>query len=109
MDDSGRTKYPVLFLVYVRVPDRIHVFFLFLISDSYGGPGSQKIDVQYKRDWHDYLVCTLQYVVVVVDGRGTGYKGRRLRNPVRYNMGFWETRDQINAARCVLCFFLLAC
>jgi dipeptidyl aminopeptidase len=80
MDDSGRTKYPVLFLVY-------------------GGPGSQKIDVQYKRDWHDYLVCTLQYVVVVVDGRGTGYKGRRFRNPVRYNMGFWETRDQINAAR----------
>ncbi|KAG9313219.1 dipeptidyl aminopeptidase [Chiua virens] len=80
MDDSGRTKYPVLFLVY-------------------GGPGSQKVNVQYNHDWHDYLVCTLQYVVVVVDGRGTGYKGRQLRNPVRYNMGFWETLDQINAAR----------
>jgi len=80
MDDSGRTKYPVLFYVY-------------------GGPESQKVNVEYKRDWHDYLVCTLQYIVVVVDGRGTGFKGRRLRNPVRYNMGFWETRDQINAAR----------
>lgn len=80
MDDSGRTKYPVLFLVY-------------------GGPESQKVDVEYKRDWHDYLVCTLQYVVVVVDGRGTGFKGRHLRNPVRNNLGFWETQDQINAAR----------
>ncbi|KAF8141399.1 dipeptidyl aminopeptidase [Boletus edulis] len=80
MDDSGRTKYPVLFFVY-------------------GGPESQKVHVEYQRDWHDYLVCTLQYVVVVVDGRGTGFKGRRLRNPVRYNMGFWETLDQINAAR----------
>ncbi|KAF8555864.1 dipeptidyl aminopeptidase [Imleria badia] len=80
MDDSGRTKYPVLFYVY-------------------GGPESQKVNVEYKRDWHDYLVCTLQYIVVVVDGRGTGFKGRRLRNPVRYNMGFWETQDQINAAR----------
>lgn len=82
------------------VLDRIHAFLNF---NSYGGPSSQKVDVEYKRDWHDYLVCTLQYVVVVVDGRGTGYKGRRLRNPVRYNMGFWETRDQINAARCVFC------
>ncbi|KAI6130211.1 dipeptidyl aminopeptidase [Pisolithus thermaeus] len=80
MDDSGRTKYPVLFHVY-------------------GGPGSQQVNVDYKRDWHDYLVCTLQYIVVVVDGRGTGYKGRHLRNPVRNNLGFWETRDQINAAR----------
>ncbi|KAF8840395.1 hypothetical protein BDN67DRAFT_951704 [Paxillus ammoniavirescens] len=80
MDDSGRTKYPVLFFVY-------------------GGPGSQQVDVVYKRDWHDYLVCTLQYIVVVVDGRGTGFKGRHLRNPVRNNLGYWETRDQINAAR----------
>ncbi|KAI6006661.1 dipeptidyl aminopeptidase [Pisolithus orientalis] len=80
MDDSGRTKYSVLFHVY-------------------GGPESQKVDVNYKRDWHDYLVCTLQYIVVIVDGRGTGYKGRQLRNPVRNNLGFWETRDQINAAR----------
>lgn len=83
-----------------RLPVCIH---LFLIFHSYGGPESQKVNLEYKRDWHDYLVCTLQYVVVVVDGRGTGYKGRRLRNPVRNNLGFWETRDQINAARCVFC------
>ncbi|KAG1771459.1 dipeptidyl aminopeptidase [Suillus occidentalis] len=80
MDDSGRTKYPVLFFVY-------------------GGPESQQVNVEYKRNWHDYLVCTLQYIVVVVDGRGTGFKGRHLRNPVRNNLGFWETQDQINAAR----------
>lgn len=49
--------------------------------------------------WHAYLACSLQYVIVAVDGRGTGYKGRALRNPVKGNLGFWETRDQINAAR----------
>ncbi|KAG2359215.1 dipeptidyl peptidase IV N-terminal region-domain-containing protein [Suillus spraguei] len=80
MDDSGRTKYPVLFFVY-------------------GGPESQQVNLEYIRNWHDYLVCTLQYVVVIVDGRGTGFKGRHLRNPVRNNLGFWETQDQINAAR----------
>ncbi|KAJ7598829.1 dipeptidyl aminopeptidase [Mycena floridula] len=80
MDDSGRTKYAVLFRVY-------------------GGPFSQLVDVKYVRDWHDYLVCGMQYIVVTVDGRGTGFKGRKLRNPVKGNLGYWETVDQVNAAR----------
>ncbi|KAF9511355.1 hypothetical protein BS47DRAFT_1330979 [Hydnum rufescens UP504] len=80
MDDSGRVRYPVLFRVY-------------------GGPGSQTVTTRFSRDWHDYLVCTLKYIVVVVDGRGTGFKGRNLRNPVRGNLGYYETLDQINAAR----------
>ncbi len=80
MDDSGRTKYPVLFRVY-------------------GGPFSQLVDLRYQRDWHDYVVCGLSYIVVTVDGRGTGFKGRKLRNIVKGNLGFWETRDQVNAAK----------
>ncbi|KAJ6624869.1 dipeptidyl peptidase IV N-terminal region-domain-containing protein [Mycena sp. CBHHK59/15] len=81
MDDSGRTKYPVLFRVY-------------------GGPFSQLVDLTFSRgDWHEYLACAHSYVVVTVDGRGTGYKGRALRNPVKGNLGFWETKDQIAAAR----------
>lgn len=43
----------------------------------------------------------MQYVIVTVDGRGTGFKGRKLRNPVKGNLGFFETLDQVNAARCV--------
>ncbi|KAF8643012.1 hypothetical protein AX16_009257 [Volvariella volvacea WC 439] len=80
MDDSGRTKYAVLFRVY-------------------GGPNSQLVDLRFNRDFHDYLACSLQYIVVVVDGRGTGFKGRKLRNPVKSNLGYWETVDQINAAK----------
>ncbi|KAJ3001489.1 hypothetical protein NUW54_g6389 [Trametes sanguinea] len=80
MDDSGRTKYPVLFRVY-------------------GGPGSQMVDNRFSIDWHAYLVTELQYIVVVVDGRGTGFLGRALRNPVKNNLGRWETVDQINAAK----------
>lgn len=83
MDDSGRTKYPVLFNVY-------------------GGPASQMVDTQFKRDWHHYLATSLKYIVVIVDGRGTGSKGRKLRNPVRNNLGFFETQDQINAAKLVM-------
>jgi dipeptidyl aminopeptidase len=80
MDDSGRTKYPVLFRVY-------------------GGPASQLVDQKFNRDWHQYLACGLQYIIVTVDGRGTGFKGRKLRNPVKDNLGFYETKDQIEAAK----------
>ncbi|KAG6889758.1 hypothetical protein C0995_014685 [Termitomyces sp. Mi166 len=80
MDDSGRVKYPVLFRVY-------------------GGPSSQMVDLKFARTWHDYLACGLSYIIVTVDGRGTGFKGRHLRNPVKDNLGFYETIDQINAAK----------
>jgi dipeptidyl aminopeptidase len=80
MDDSGRTKYPVLFRVY-------------------GGPDSQLVDTRFSIDWHHYLACSLKYVIVVVDGRGTGFKGRKHRNPIRGNLGYYEVIDQVNAAR----------
>ncbi|KAG8771833.1 hypothetical protein FRC15_003139, partial [Serendipita sp. 397] len=80
MDETGRTKYAVLFRVY-------------------GGPGSQMVSLQWDRDWHHYLACSMKYIVVVVDGRGTGFKGRKLRNPVRNNLGEHEVQDQINAAK----------
>ncbi|KAG9010682.1 hypothetical protein FRB94_010159 [Tulasnella sp. JGI-2019a] len=80
MDDSGRKKYPVLFRVY-------------------GGPNSQMVHTRFEKDWHHYLACSLKYIIVVVDARGTGAKGRKLRNPVSRNLGYFETKDQIEAAR----------
>ncbi|KAG8884962.1 hypothetical protein FRB97_002790 [Tulasnella sp. 331] len=80
MDDSGRKKYPVLFRVY-------------------GGPNSQMVHTRFEKDWHHYLACSLKYIIVVVDGRGTGARGRKVRNPVSRNLGFFETKDQIEAAR----------
>jgi hypothetical protein len=68
----------------------------------YGGPSSQLADLKFNRDWDHYVACGLQYIVVIVDGRGTGYRGRKLRNPVRNNLGYFETRDQINAAKSVV-------
>jgi len=75
-------------------------------TNRYGGPSSQLVDLTFGRDWHQYLVCRHQYIVVTVDGRGTGFKGRKLRNTVKGNLGYFETIDQINAAKCVLCPYL---
>jgi len=67
--------------------------------NRYGGPGSQTVDARFGRDWNHLLATNHKYIIVEVDGRGTGFKGRKLRNPVKNNLGFWEVRDQINAAR----------
>ncbi|WVF65548.1 hypothetical protein IAT40_000276 [Kwoniella sp. CBS 6097] len=80
IDTSGRKKYPVLIRVY-------------------GGPGSQMVSNRFDRDWHTFLVTSMKYVVIMVDGRGTGFKGRNLRNPVRDDLGHWEVIDQIAAAK----------
>ncbi|KAK0188392.1 dipeptidyl aminopeptidase [Armillaria mellea] len=81
MDDSGRTKYAVLFRVY-------------------GGPNSQMVDVKWERGgWDEYLACGMGYVVVVVDGRGTGARGRAMRGVVKGRLGELETLDQVGAAK----------
>ncbi|CAG8541103.1 11966_t:CDS:10, partial [Acaulospora morrowiae] len=82
MDESGREKYPVLFRVY-------------------GGPTSQLVSKKFLVDWHMFLASSpkLKYIVVVVDTRGTGYKGRNFRVCVRKHLGEFEANDTINTAR----------
>ena len=75
-------KYPVLF-------------------DVYGGPGSQTVQNQYDGyvgSWHQMLVQK-GYVVVSVDNRGTGARGRDFKKMTQLQVGRYETEDQIAAAR----------
>ncbi|KAL8279638.1 hypothetical protein RQP46_007951 [Phenoliferia psychrophenolica] len=80
MDLSGRTKYPILVSVY-------------------GGPASQKVQTTFQRDWHHFLCTSLNYVIIFVDPRGTGYKGRKFRMPVRDRLGSLEAEDTVEATR----------
>lgn len=73
-------KYPVLFHVY-------------------GGPGSQLVSKAFNVDFQSYIAGALEYIVVTVDGRGTGFIGRGPRCVIRGNIGHYEVRDQIEAAK----------
>lgn len=68
-------------------------------ATRYNGPGAQLVNLRFNRDWNSILPTNHKYIVVIVDARGTGFKGRKLRNPVRNNLGFFETLDQIEAAK----------
>ena len=79
-DDSGTRQYPVLFFLY-------------------NGPGFQQVDRRFAVDFQSYIASSLGYIVVTLDGRGTGFLGRAHRCIVRGNIGYWEAHDQIVAAK----------
>lgn len=70
-----------------------------VVFHLYGGPGSQTVDRKFTVDFQSYLASSLGYIVVTVDGRGTGFIGREARCIVRGNLGHYEARDQIETAK----------
>lgn len=69
-----------------------------VIMWQYSGPGSQQVSNNWQLDW-DFYAASQGYVVVCVDGRGTGYRGRAFSDVVYKQLGYYETIDQINAAK----------
>jgi len=82
-DFDPSKKYPVLFYVY-------------------GGPGSQRVQKKFSSGqqamWHRYLTQE-GYIVVCVDNRGTGGRGRDFEKQVYKKLGQYEVEDQIDAAK----------
>jgi dipeptidyl aminopeptidase len=81
-----KKRYPLLFFVY-------------------GGPGSQTVNTAYQVSFSQAVALELDAVVVTVDGRGTGFNnlnaklGSNFKFCVRDQLGYYEPRDQISAAR----------
>lgn len=70
-----------------------------VLFQQYSGPGSQSVDKRFGVDFQSYIASNLGYIVVTVDGRGTGFIGRKARVVVRKHLGQWEAHDQIAAAK----------
>ncbi|GAB3666609.1 S9 family peptidase [Echinicola sediminis] len=67
----------------------------------YGGPGSQNVKNSWggSRDfWHHHLAAE-GYIVVCVDNRGTGARGRDFKHATYAQLGNLETQDQIAGAK----------
>ncbi len=68
-----------------------------VIMSQYSGPGSQQVLNAWKIDWEQYA-ASKGYIVVCVDGRGTGGRGKEWQDIVYMQLGKYETADQISAA-----------
>ena len=69
-----------------------------VVISQYSGPGSQQVLRRWSLDWEQYF-ASKGYIVVCVDGRGTGGRGAAFRTVVYKRLGHWETIDQLAAAR----------
>ena len=69
-----------------------------VIMSQYSGPGSQQVLDRWRLDWESYF-ASRGYIVMCVDGRGTGARGRDFRTAVYKKLGRLETADQLAAAR----------
>lgn len=73
-----------------------------LFMFQYSGPGSQSVSNSWMGTndfWHEMLVNQLDIIVVCVDGRGTGFKGRDFKKMTQKELGKYEVEDQITAAK----------
>jgi dipeptidyl-peptidase-4 len=83
-DFDATRRYPVFFTVYGGPGSQT-------VTDGWGGTGAL---------WHTMLTQR-GYVVMSVDNRGTGARGRAFKKIIYRQMGVIETRDQAAAARAI--------
>ena len=73
-----------------------------LFMYQYSGPGSQNVSNSWMGTndyWHEMLANELDVIVVCVDGRGTGFKGRDFKKMTQKELGKYEVQDQVAAAK----------
>jgi len=78
-------------------PNKEYPLFMY----QYSGPGSQSVKNtwnSYKDYWHQ-MMAQKGYIVVCVDGRGTGFKGRDFKKVTYKELGKYEIEDQIKVAK----------
>lgn len=77
-DFSANKKYPVIMF-------------------QYSGPGSQQVLDKFGVSWETYM-ASQGYIVVCVDGRGTGGRGAEFAKCTYLNLGVKEAKDQVETA-----------
>lgn len=68
-----------------------------LLMHQYSGPGSQQVSNSWDNGntlWFNHL-AQKGYIIVCVDGRGTGYRGTKYKKITYKNLGKYEIEDQI--------------
>ena len=71
-----------------------------VLMTQYSGPGSQQVKNSFQINWEQILAAN-GYIVVCVDGRGTGGRGESFRKQTYGQLGKYEVIDQIETAKYV--------
>ena len=72
-----------------------------LFMYQYSGPGSQNVSNSWMggNDYWHQMLAQQGYIVVCVDGRGTGFKGAKFKKMTQNELGKYEVEDQTAVAK----------
>ncbi|KAK6106102.1 Dipeptidyl peptidase IV (DPP IV) N-terminal region family protein [Brugia pahangi] len=71
-----------------------------VIVSVYTGPGSQKVTEEITPNTLDmFLASSAKYIVIYIDGRGSGMRGWKYKEPIYGHLGTVEIDDQIEAVK----------
>ena len=72
-----------------------------LFMTQYSGPGSQSVSNSWNgaNDYWFQHLAQQNYIIVCVDGRGTGFKGADFKKMTYKELGKYEVLDQIESAK----------
>lgn len=72
-----------------------------VLMHQYSGPGSQSVKNKWNsaNDYWHQMLAQKGYIIVCVDGRGTGFKGRDFKKITQNQLGKYEVEDQIAVAK----------
>ncbi|MBK8145089.1 MAG: S9 family peptidase [Bacteroidetes bacterium] len=72
-----------------------------LLMFQYSGPGSQQVMNQFAigNMWWYQLLAQNGYIIVCVDGTGTGFRGEEFKKKTYLQLGKYESDDQIAVAK----------
>lgn len=78
-------------------PNKKYPLFMY----QYSGPGSQLVANRWggSNDYWHQMLAQEGYIIVCVDGRGTGLKGRDFKKLTQKELGKYEVEDQIEVAK----------
>ncbi|VUZ39743.1 unnamed protein product [Hymenolepis diminuta] len=98
---SGTSSEVTLRVKFMHPPELVesHITQYPVLLDTYGGPISQTVTTKYAADWPTYLATQFKFVVISIDGRGTGNRGKRFESAIHKNLGVVEVQDQMNGLR----------
>ncbi|MBS7321873.1 MAG: S9 family peptidase [Myroides sp.] len=72
-----------------------------ILMYQYSGPGSQQVADKWfdSNDYWHFMLTQKGYIIVCVDGRGTGFKGATFKKVTQKELGKYEVEDQIYVAK----------
>ncbi|MAL58788.1 MAG: S9 family peptidase [Flavobacteriaceae bacterium] len=78
-------------------PNKEYPLFMY----QYSGPGSQQVANRWNgaNDYWHQMLAQDDIIIVCIDGRGTGYKGRDFKKMTQKELGKYEVEDQVAAAK----------